>query len=388
MPDPAKQITKARIGMQIHHPFFGYLAASLEPVEKPSMVPPTMATDGTHLFYHPDFVTQTPLPELSGVIAHEIGHVILRHIPRRQTREHKRWNIAADLAVNDLVLKDGFRLPQGVLYDEQFANKAVETIYNELPIQRVEVSITLDSHEEWKDWGNGHGDGNGDDGDDGKGDSTRDQAIAGDLPDLEQQWRERVAQAVTQARMRGKVPGHIESLVGDILQPRLDWKTILRDMITSCAKSDFTMSRPNKKHLWRGIYLPGMTGTEIRIAVAIDSSGSISDKEIQEFLSEVQGICEAYDDYTIWLYVCDAMIQQRFELHLGDPLPKTVEGRGGTDFREPFKEAEEKPITSLVYFTDLYGAFPEKAPYYPVIWVSTTDAPAPWGFVIRYPERR
>lgn len=377
MPDPGKQITKARIAMQIHHPFFGYLATSLEPVAKPEMKPPTMATDGTHLFYHPDFVLNIPLSQLSGVIAHEIGHIILNHIPRRQTREPKRWNLAADYADNELVLKDGFVLPEGCLYKEDYAEKSVETIYNELPVKYVDVAVTLDSHEEWNGWG-GNGKDQGDQGD---------QGIDDMMPDIEQQWRERVAQAVTQARMRGKVPAHIEQLVGDLLQPRLDWKTILQDMITSCAKSDFTFTRANKKHLWRGIYLPGMTGTEIRIAVVIDSSGSISDEEIVEFLSEVQGICEAYDDYTIWLYVCDARIHQRFELHLGDPLPQTVQGRGGTDFREPLKEAEDKPITSLVYFTDLYGTFPDKEPHYPVIWVSTTDAKAPWGFVIKYPQK-
>lgn len=372
MPDPAKQITKARIGMQIHHPFFGYLAASLEPVERPDMKPPTMGTDGTHLFYHPDFVNNTPLAELAGVIAHEIVHIICNHIPRCQTREPQRWNIAADFVDNDLVFKDGFRLPQGCLHDDAFVNREVEAVYNELPIQWVQASVTLDSHEEWEGWGEGQGEGQGE----GKGEGTS---------DLSQQWRERVAQAATQARMRGKVPAHIETLVGDILQPRLDWKTILSDMVTSCAKSDFCLMPPNKKHLYRGFYLPGMTGTEIRIAVAIDSSGSITNEEIQEFLSEVQGICESYDDYTIWLYVCDARIHQRLELHLGDPLPKTVLGRGGTDFREPFLEAAEKPITSLVYFTDLYGTFPEKEPYYPVIWLATTDAPVPWGFVIRYP---
>ena len=77
MPDPAKKITQARVAMQLYHPFFGYLAISLVPKEKPDLIPPTMATDGTYLYYHPDFVMDTPLRQLMGVIAHEIGHVIL-----------------------------------------------------------------------------------------------------------------------------------------------------------------------------------------------------------------------------------------------------------------------------------------------------------------------
>jgi predicted metal-dependent peptidase len=384
--DPARKITQARVAMQLYHPFFGYLAISLIPKEKPEMVPPTMATDGTYLYYHPDFVKDTPLKHLMGIIAHEVGHIILQHLARRQTRERWRWNFAADYAVNYIVLKE-FELPQGALSDPDYDNKSAEWIYNQIPVERKEVGVaTLDSHEEWDGWGDseGQGDGKGN----GQGDGKADQAIGGDkADDMSQRWRELVAQATTQARMRGKMPGHLEEIVGEILQPKLDWKSVLTDMITSCAKSDFTLFPPNKKHIWRGFYLPGVTGTEIRIAVAIDSSGSISNTEIQEFLSEVHAICELYEDYTIWLFVCDTVIHQRFELHPGDPLPKTVQGRGGTDFREPFKEAENLPITSLVYMTDMYGTFPEKEPFFPVIWMATTDADAPWGFTIRYPSK-
>ena len=374
MPDPKKQITKARIAMQIHHPFFGYLAASLEPTEVKDLNPPTMATNGKSLFYHPDFVMEQSLGELAGTIAHEIGHVILNHLWRRQSREPKRWNIAADYADNHLVLQDGFILPKGVLIDAQYDDMSVEQIYNELPVQVVDASMTLDSHDEWGKGGNGNGDG---------------KDAQGNLPeDIQQQWQERVAQAVTQARMRGSVPAHIQTLVDELLQPKLDWKSVLQDMVSSCAKSDFCLMPPNKKHLHRGIYLPGMTGTEIRIAVAIDSSGSISDDDAQMFLSEVQGICEAYDDYTIWLFIADSRIHYRAELHLGDPLPKMVPGRGGTDFREPLKEAEALPITSLVYFTDMDGTFPDREPFFPVIWIATTRLDAPWGQVIRYPKDR
>jgi predicted metal-dependent peptidase len=196
-----------------------------------------------------------------------------------------------------------------------------------------------------------------------------------------------VATAETQARMQGKFPAHLESVVGEMLQPKLDWKSILRDMITSCAKSDYRLMPPNKKHLWRGIYLPSIAGEEIRIACAIDSSGSISDDEIQDFLSEVKGICESYDDFTLHLLVADAAVHQQVELHPFDPLPTTVHGRGGTSFVPAIQEAEKlEGISSLVYFTDLYGDFPPKEPNVPVIWVCTTDQKPPWGYLIPYPQ--
>jgi len=362
------------------HPFFGSLALNLEPVEMPSMKPPTMGTDGTHLFYHPDFVKNTPIAQLTGVIAHEIGHCILKHLPRCQGRELKRWNVACDLAVNPLILKE-FQLPPGVLQDPQYYDKSAEWIYSNLPVKKGDKGGgegTLDSHEEWKNWGKGDGKGKGGDGKDGP--------VEGDADGLEQEWNNRVAMAATQARVQGKLPAHLESVIGNLLQPKLDWKSLLQDRISSCAKNDFRLTPANKKHLYRGFYLPSIGGEEINIAVGVDDSGSISDGEITEFLSEVKGICDAYEEFTIHLFIADATIHQRFELHSFDTLPKVVTGRGGTDFRPVITEAEKLDITSLVYFSDLYGKFPDKEPRVPVIWVSTSDVKPPWGSLIVYPR--
>lgn len=299
-----------------------------------------------------------------------------------------------DFATNDLVLKDGFELPKGCLHNPNFADKTSEWIYNQIP-EIPKITITLDSHDDWvgSNGGNGkdkdkegEGQAEGKDKDkEGEGGKETGASLA---EGLEQRIREMVAQSATAARMKGKFPAHLKELVDGVLQPKLDWKTILQDMIVSCAKSDFTMFPANKKHLYRGFYLPGITGTEINIACVIDTSGSISSQEMQEFLAEVKGICDAYEEYTIYLMTCDAAIHQRWEICPFDPLPRLLEGRGGTDFREPIKEAENLPITSLVYLTDLFGTFPDKEPFYPVIWVCTTDAIPPWGQVIRLPERK
>ena len=366
MPDPAKKITQARVAMLFSHPFFGYLAISLEPKEKTDLKPPTMATDGTHLFYHPDFVNNTPFKQLQGVIAHEIGHVILNHLSRHQGREAKRWNVAADYTDNYIVAQE-FELPDNVLRNPDYDNKSAEFIYNDLPVQVVEMP-TLDSHDGWGDWGKDA---------DGKDD-----------PSMEGRWQEAVAQAATQARMQGKLPAHLEAIVGEILQPKLDWKSILRDLVTSSAKTDYRLFPSNKKHIHRGFYLPGITGTTIDIAFAIDTSGSIPDAEIQQALSEVVGICESYDDYTIYLYECDAAIQKKIELRPGDPVPMVVSGRGGTDFRPVFEDIQNSqlPISSLVYMTDLYGSFPDREPEFATVWLVTTEGNPPWGYTVRYPD--
>ena len=392
-----KKIVRARFAMLIDTPFFGHIAMQLEPVARDDMNPPTMGTDGYRLFYHPGWVESLPEQQLKGVVAHEVAHLVLMHLTRRQSREAMRWNVAADFAVNDLVKKDGFELPEGCLYNPNFADKTTEWIYNQLPeTQVIEVTITLDSHEDWMNGGNGKGKkgGEGEGESEGAGtqggeeDGEDDGPSPGSQEGLEQRIREMVAQSATQARMKGKLPSHLRELIDGVLQPKLDWKTILQDMIVSCVKSDFCMMPPNKKHLYRGFLLPGLTGTEICIACVIDTSGSISSQEMQDFLAEVKGICDAYEEYTIYLMTCDASIHQRWEIRPFDTLPRMMEGRGGTDFREPLKEAENLPITSLVYLTDGYGTFPDKEPFYPVIWVSSTDCHYPWGQVIRLPERK
>ena len=389
-----KKIVQARVALGFDHPFFGYLSLKFgDPIERPNMHPPTMAKDGKHLFYHPDFVERVTLSELEGVIVHELGHIILLHLDREGSREHEKWNWATDYAVNSLIHSEmelpnnSMNLPKGHLYDPKFNDRTAEWIYDNMPDPpkmggggQGSGQSTLDDHGVWKEGKNGNGNGEG----------GSDNQDGGDFDGLQQQWREAIAQAANQARMQGKLPAHLETLVGELLQPKLNWKSILRDTITSCAKNDFQLFPPNRRHLYRGIYLPGITGTEITIACAIDSSGSISDEEIVEFLSEVKGICDTYEEYTIYLYVCDAAIHQQLELHPFEPLPAIIGGRGGTDFRPPIMDAEKKqlPISALVYLTDLYGPFPDKQPSFQVIWVSVSDESIkpPWGMYIRMPR--
>jgi predicted metal-dependent peptidase len=357
------EIIKARVAMSLDHPFFGYLALNLEPVCLPDMNPPTMGTDGTRLYYHPDFIKNTPPAELCGVIAHEIMHLVLDHLGRRQNREPERWNYAADYAANLLIVNE-FKLPSNVLLNYDYRDKSAEYIYSHMPVNNQ--NRDFDFHGKWDEWE--------------KSDKTDKQG------DLAQEWRNRVAMAATQAKIQGKFPSNLESVIEELLEPKLTWKAILRDMVTSCAKSNFRLFPPNKKHINRGFYLPSITGEQINIACAIDSSGSISDESIQSFLSEVKGICDSYDDFTIHLFIADAKIQKYFELHTFDEMPRVISGRGGTDFRPVIAEAEKLDITSLVYFTDLYGSFPEQEPSIPVIWVATSDVAPPWGTVIRYEE--
>jgi predicted metal-dependent peptidase len=384
------RILRARVKLLLDQPFFGNLLLYLEPVEKKNMSIRTMATDGDHLYFDPDFVMNLPESQLVGVMVHEVGHIALRHLARRQGRHPLKWNFAADFAVNDLIintLKSSgermFELPRGVLINPAWHDQSAEQIYSQLPdskggvkggdghggkgeqdgIPDLSGKKTLDSHDEWESWDKK-----------GSGESQ------------EQAWKDRLARAAVDARTRGKLPGGWQTVLDDFLQPKLDWKSILLDTIVSNSRNDYRLFPPNKKHIWRGFYLPSLRGEEINIAMGIDVSGSISDEEIREALSEVHGICQQFSDFSIHLFTFDTHITGKWELHPFDEVPKVVSGRGGTDFDDVCREAEKLPVSTLIIFSDLCAPFPPE-PKIPTIWLSVGDAKPPWGILLNYPRK-
>jgi predicted metal-dependent peptidase len=398
------KMSRARIQLLLEQPFFGTLIIYLEPIErKPEeMQIPTMSTDGKHLFYCAEFVMGLTPEELKAVLVHEIGHIALGHLERCGGRIPMKWNWAADFADNDLIVNTTdqhgcriFHLPKGCLINPKWHDETAEQIYTHLP-------------DPPKDGGGENGGGQGQGQDKGQGTGGGQADADGDIPGNtlddhgewanwgkdkggkveEQKWKDRVAKAAVEARTRGKLPGGWQTVIDDFLEPKMEWKSILMDTIVSSAKNDYRLFPPNKKHIWRGFYLPSMRGEEINVMFGIDDSGSISEEEIREGLSEVKGICDQFGDYTIHVRTFDTKIHERWELHPFDPIPKVVTGRGGTDFDEICREAEKTPgISTLVIFSDLEAPFPAEVKTCPVIWLSVSGKKAPWGLTIQYPRK-
>ena len=121
------------------------------------------------------------------------------------------------------------------------------------------------------------------------------------------------------------------------------------------------------------------------IVIAVDTSGSIGNKELEQFAGETNAIASEAQPESIRVIYCDAALQGVEEFGPSDPIQLSPRGGGGTDFVPPFRWVEENGIEPkcLVYLTDLCcDSFPE-APDYPVLWVTESGRAAPFGETVR-----
>lgn len=389
--------------------FFAILCMRLTP--KIDWTQPTACTDGRSIWYNPMFLAELTDEELVAVVAHECMHPALAHNTRRGHRDPRRWNIAADAAINPMLDKDGFKLPGHCIFPgrpmplkkgEQSAltpeeRKAIETAP---PFESAEYYYyLLRDLPPYK--GPGSGDGQGKAGKGGGGTMAGDDPggcgavkdVAGaDAAPCETEWRGAVARAVQIMKQRGTLPAGLEHMVDEILEPKISWKTLLANFVTAQMKDDYTWRRPNRRHIHSDTYLPTVYGESIGdLVVAIDTSGSCyCDETLGRFFGEVNGILEAYD-CSLKIMYADCAVHKVEEWsskegRIPAALARAV-GGGGTSHKPVFEYIEKQdwnPV-AVICLTDLCTDFPEAAPTkFPVMWavVDNPKAEAPFGVTI------
>lgn len=359
--------TRARANLVLSHPFFGALALRIKAIEDPTIE--TAGTDGSCIRYNPEFVGKLTLAKCTGLIAHEIMHPAMLHHTRMGAREHRRWNMACDYAINPILQAAGLDLPEGALINPAWADKAAEEIYELLPPNA--------------------GEGQGDDpggcgavfrapGQGGK------QPSSSELAEQEAEWKIALAQAATVAKQAGKLPADLERLIDATLEAQMPWRSLLHQFFNDPKPADVTWRRPNRRFIADGLYMPSRDVTNTGdVVVVIDTSGSISEKEINEFGSEIKGIHDQLKPNKLTVIYCDAAVNHVDEFGPHDELEFKCIGGGGTDFRPPFTMLEREGIIpkALVYLTDGYGQFPnEDDVEYPVLWaINNRQVEPPFG---------
>lgn len=366
------KMQRARVQLIMGQPFFGSLALRQELVCNPSIE--TMRCDGKSIEYNPVFIAKLTEPEIQASIAHEIMHIALLHHTRREHREDKKWQTATDYSINGMLVEQGFNLPKGFLHNKAYDDRTAEEIYTMLP----------DQPEDQKGDGDGKGGGQG----------ARDPGGCGAVGDAkvgskaerdaaEQESKIATVQAANSAKMKGNLPAQIQRMIDQMLTPKVDWKTVLRDFMERIAKNDFTWARPNSRYLSLGLYLPTAHSVEMGpVVIAVDTSGSIGISELNKFAAEVGSIINELKPESATVIYCDAAVNHVDTFERGDDFFMKPHGGGGTSFRPPFEYVQKEGIEPVcfLYLTDMYGDFPERAPDYPVMWVATTDmANNPFG---------
>jgi predicted metal-dependent peptidase len=358
-------------------PFLGSLILFAETLASDTI--PTAATNGRQILINPQFFERLTLDEQEAVLLHEVLHAALLHTSRGSGRDAKRWNIAADIVVNGILRREGFALPKDSVQAQALERFSVEEVYDLLETSPWDKKdFPLESPDLLPQQGMGDGQ------ESMPGSLGQEQGQAS-----EAHWRNALEQAsvMAEALLQGTRPASLQRELQTLKGGQLNWRHYLwRYLVrTPIDFRDF-----DRRFVGKRMYLETLEDETVFVAVAVDTSGSINNGQIQLFLSEVRSILLAYPQLNCQLYYADAALHGPYALSPHGNFPTPI-GGGGTDFRPFFAKLarDHSPwVTSVaVYLTDGFGSFPSQPPSFPVLWVVTPggrdSAQFPFGETVR-----
>lgn len=382
-----ERITQSRVRLLLSKPFFGTLATRLRIEETNSI--PTAGTDGRRFMFNRDFVNSLSDGELDFLVGHEVLHCVYDHMVAREDRNPMVYNMAADFVINMELVTNRVGDPIGpdklnggeMCLDWKYQGMNSYEVYDEL-VKEGKQGRSMDIHFDPSGSGDENGEGQG-------------SAMSGMSEEERKQLADEIKQAAISAAQAagGEVPDNIKRIINELTAPKMDWRDILRTNLESSLKSDFTFMRPSKRS--GEVIFPGMNkDEELNIVVAVDTSGSIGENMLRDFLSEVQGIMDQYNSYKITVMQFDTGVYgvEEFTHDNGKTMAEyELQGGGGTDFNAVFRYMEENQIEpdQLVMFTDGYPWDSWGNPdYCDTLFVVHSDPQhsriAPFGVTIHY----
>ncbi|MDH5728255.1 MAG: VWA-like domain-containing protein [Gammaproteobacteria bacterium] len=385
--DAEKKLSAARTQLILSHPFLGTLVLRFKMAEADAEWCHSTATDAKTFFYNKNFIRDLSISQTQFMLAHEALHCALSHFVRKEGRKKNRWDVACDYAINPILKDEGLEAPRGILYEESYRGMSAEEIYPFIDDQSDDETIDQHIYDQPQEQGQNE---NPQQQDSGSCNQDK-QDLAKQPPplqqqernDLAQQWQQYLAGAAQTARQAGKLSGGLARLVDHYLDSRLPWRQLLSQFMSASARDDYSYVRPSTRRGDPAIF-PSLRSHQINLTVAIDTSNSIKEKELNEFLSEINTI-KAQIKARVTLLACDSELAQDvpwvFEPWECLSLPPNIYGGGGTAFEPVFDWIAQQDMAPdlLVYFTDAQGSFPKQTPYYPVAWLVKGKARVPWG---------
>ena len=336
---------------------------------------PTACTNGVFMAWNPEFFLSLSSKSRVTVLAHEAWHIAFQHMGRRGDKDAQDWNTAADFVINNMLKNAGYDMSGfPFLLDPQYDNMTTEEVYNKVHTNRPKMFNPQD----------------GDFSEPGHGPASIQKGMTPEQ--IAKKAMGNIMDAATIAKMNkqmGDLPGEIQQMIDDFLNPKLPWQEILVNFFESLSSVEFSYRSPNRRY--QDPLLPGRTGRNglEHLIYYLDVSGSISDADIVRFNSEVKYIKETYNPERLTLVMFDTKIHDVYEFEEDDEFEKVViTGRGGTCLRDVMAHAEKHQPTAIVIFTDLHVNIPQKVPSMPVIWAvaGNKNARVPYGTLIHIDE--
>lgn len=440
--DAKDRIIRARIKLQETEPYYGYLVLNLKPKKEEKKVP-TMGVDGKgNLYYNPSFVEDITQKEVKGVLTHEVLHCSFQHPGRRGNRNPEIWGIAVDIVVNNLLEQEnGIELPeggiiprndkielgQGITIDkisEKSSEEIFDELYSKMPNKKCSKCNGTGKCQKCdgsgkQDDGNGgkekcdNCDGSGkcpncsgtgkelegkklpkgfdkhiqnEDSEEVKGQKGEGQE--GEGQGGEKDWEELMNNAMVIAenqKEQGNLPAGLKRRIKEVKGTKENWKQILYRYISRNIPNDFSYQRPSKRSRAMGVFMPKTKKENLDVVVGVDTSGSISEKELKNFVAQILRINNSFQNVNITVLVLDYDIQNVVKLQGSQKQilkDLKLKGGGGTDMRKVTEWIEEnkKRTQVCVVLTDGKTNYPENKSWAQIYaiskaGVSTTKLP-------------
>ena len=379
------KLMKARCRLITREPWYGHIAMSMTWIALP---------DGAHCqtigvrivnggdvqcVYHPSFVKNLSLEELYAVVQHEIEHIVRLHCIRVDSRHPLAWNIAADMCVNggkdnprigykDVVLNRTIipNMDSLVWIPCDWPNDETTEQYYDRIVKKTDKNSTLDDGEMKADGANALN---------GFGRLLDDHEIWNNTDLGMDEARQVVRDLVIQAtdKCQGNVPSHLAQAIDKLNKPIIKWRQLLQHYLGKhVGNRRLTFSRRNRRRDQFG--MPGVSRhAAATVNVIVDTSGSISTAELQQFFSEIESISsKAKTSILLW----DHAFQGWSVYRRGDWKRIAIKGRGGTDMAAPLKWLMDnrKVADVQVMLTDGFCKYlPKSEVTFPVITVITRN---------------
>lgn len=379
-------LNKVIFRVYLMFPFYGFIMERTRICLSTTVPTACVDSKGT-MFINPDFIKQLNKDQLLFVFIHELHHLAMNHIARKGNREPKLWNIACDYVINftvnnELTSRGISGVIPGICLDNTYSNMSSEQVYTDLlkhstsennPIFSYDLStqpLEDDNEIEIR--------------------NTRIPLTEKERETKSRDWKKISIEAATNAKIQGNLPGYIEREVQGNCNPSVPWEKVLRnklmDEYSNPTKWNFSFNMRNRRQTNQPYILPGNDWKKNKkpIVFALDTSGSLCDKELNKGLKEIEQIRKLFDLDILFL-TFDTKIQNKTWIKANDKfiIPRIL-GGGGTDFTPIFRDIKNSKLEKsfVIVYTDGYGSFPEK-PQNKVLWVCSTNQSIPWGDVSR-----